>query len=360
MRYRQSNPIPVPHEGRREIVPTSSAAAFDWGYELENATLVDLYEKGKRSQWNASDLDWSIRVDIQDLIEQRIQAGTYEVFNQLLQPPHPLSPEEAVEMELNINAWMLSQFLHGEQGALLATAKIVQTAPLEEAKWYAANQVADEARHVEVYHRYLTEKLGRSFEINASLQELLREILTDRRWDMTYLGMQIMVEGLALSAFGMMKVLLPSEPLIQDITSRVMADEARHVAFGVLSLEHHYRDELDASELREREDFVIEATLLLRDRLLMGQVYTRMGWDEDVWLEWAKKAPFMVAFRQMLFSKIVPNLKRLGLLTPRVREEFSRLDLQRYEHGKDSTQETGILPPAELLELLAKLDRGTA
>ena len=113
---------------------------------------------------------------------------------------------------------MLSQFLHGEQGALIAAAKIVQTVPGEEAKFYAANQVADEARHVEVYHRYLTEKLGVSYEVHPSLNRLLNDIVSDSRWDVTYLGMQIMVEGLALAAFGLMRVMMQNEPLIQDIT----------------------------------------------------------------------------------------------------------------------------------------------
>jgi hypothetical protein len=260
-------------------------------------------------------------------------------------------------MNLNMNAWMLSQFLHGEQGALLATAKIVQAVPDEEAKWYAANQVADEARHVEVYHRYLTEKLGRSFEVNRHLQTLLDQIVSDSRWDMTYLGMQIMVEGLALAAFGMMKLQMPDEPLIQDITTRIMGDESRHVAFGVISLEDLYKD-MTASELREREDFIIEATYLMRDRLLMEQVYERMGWDVKVWLDWAVRTPFMTGFRQMLFSKIVPNLKRLGLLTPRVREEYGKIGLLRFEHLKDSTEDPEPMAPAELVALLTQLRTG--
>jgi hypothetical protein len=263
-------------------------------------------------------------------------------------------------LNLNMTAWMLSQFLHGEQGALLATAKIVQGVPWEEAKWYAANQVADEARHVEVYHRYLTEKLGRSFEVNRHLRTLLDQIVSDSRWDMTYLGMQIIVEGLALAAFGLIKLQWPDEPLLQDITGRIMGDEARHVAFGVLSLEHLYTEELSAAELREREDFVIEATYLMRDRLLMEDVYARTGLDVKTWVAWSIETPFMQGFRQMLFSKIVPNLKRLGLLTPRVREAYRKLDLLRFEHLKDSSEDPDVMPPNELIELLTQIRAGTA
>src|SRR5262249_12579924 len=213
-------------------------------------------------------------------------------------------------MNHHFNAWMLSQFMHGEQGALLATAQLVNTVPWTEGKFYAANQVADEARHVEAYRRYLTEKLALSYPVNPHLHTLLNQIIGESRWDMIYLGMQIMVEGLALAAFGLMKFTAADEPLIQQITSYVMRDEARHVAFGVLSLQDLYTKEMTAAEIREREEFVIEATVLMRDRLLMGEVWPRIGLDPKIWMPWSLNTPFMVGFRQILFSKIVPNLKR--------------------------------------------------
>jgi hypothetical protein len=270
----------------------------------------------------------------------------------MLNPPVALSDDEVVRMQLNMNAFMLSQFLHGEQGALVATAKIVQGVPSAEAKFYAANQVADEARHVEVYHRYLTEKLGLSFEIVPSLNRLLDDIIRDPRWDITFLGMQILVEGLALAAFGVTRMQMADEPLIQDLIGRVMADESRHVAFGVLSLADLYTKEMSASELAVREEFVIEATIQLRDRLRPTPVFERLGWDTEVWTAWSDTTPFMRGFRQMMFSKIVPNLRRLGLLTPRVREAYAKLDLLQFEHHKDSIEEPEVTPPQELVEML--------
>jgi hypothetical protein len=352
--YPQRNPIPVPEAGASQSVPCRLDTVFDWKYELGRGDLLALYEKGKAATWNAADLPWDTEVDIERMVEDRQRAGFGSMLNQVLGPPRQLEPRELIELNLHMNAFMLSQFLHGEQGALVATAKLVQQVPLEEAKFYAANQVADEARHVEVYHRYLTEKLGRSYEIHPSLKALLEDIVSDARWDVTYLGMQILVEGLALAAFGMQRLMMQGEPLIQEITARIMGDESRHVAFGVLSLEGLYRSELSAAELREREDFVIEATHLMRDRLLMHQVFERLGWPIDVWVEWMKETPFMKGFRQMLFSKIVPNLKRLGLLTPRVREVYAGLDLLRFERLKDSVEEPGVAPPQELVELLLR------
>jgi uncharacterized ferritin-like protein (DUF455 family) len=298
------------------------------------------------------ELDWDTEVSVEKMARDRATAGGGGLMNQILTPPQKLEERESIDLNLNMNAFMLSQFLHGEQGALLATAKIVQTVPEAESKFYAANQVADEARHVEVYHRYLTEKLGITYPVHPTLQQLLHDIIQDNRWDVTFLGMQVMVEGLALAAFGMQRMMMSGEPLIQDITTRIMGDESRHVAFGVISLEGLYTREMSQGELREREDFVIEATHLLRERLLMEPVFDRMGWDVALWTEWAKNTPFMRGFRQMTFSKIVPNLKRLGLLTPRVREAYQQMDLLRFEHLKDSVEEPEPQPPEELVQIL--------
>jgi hypothetical protein len=194
--------------------------------------------------------------------------------------------------------------------------------------------------------------------VHPSLGELLDQIVADSRWDVTYLGMQILVEGLALAAFGTMRLMMQNEPLIQDITARIMSDEARHVAFGVLSLQKLYGGELSGRELREREDFVIEATQLLRDRLLMHQVFERLDWDRAIWVPWMAETPFMKGFRQMMFSKIVPNLKRLGLLTPRVREAYAKLDILRFEHEKDSVEEPDVKPPEEMVRLMMQFFQG--
>ena len=337
--------IPLPPAGRLEAVSETSETLFNWDYDIRKSALLALYEKSKRLQWNAStDIDWSIDVDP----ERFPDFLPPESFNAMLSPPRNLDVKEIKRMRVHELGWMLSQFLHGEQGALLATAQIVNTVPWTEAKFYAASQVADEARHVEVYRRYLTEKLTLSYPVNPHLHTLLMQIIREPRWDMTYLGMQIMVEGLALAAFGLMHFMNPQEPLIQDITSAVMRDEARHVAFGVLSLEDVYR-EMTSAELREREDFVIESAYLMRDRLLMREVWDRLGYDVEEWVQWSLTTPFMQGFRQLLFSKIVPNLKRLSLLTPRVREAFEKLGVLHFENFPDSTQDERVTIPPALL-----------
>jgi hypothetical protein len=343
--------IPLPPMGPTERVPETSDTVFTWDYETRREALLALYEKGKRLQWNAStDIDWSIDVDP----ERFPDFLPPESINALLNPPDKLDVKQLTRMRVHQIGWMLSQFLHGEQGALLATAQIVNTVPWLEAKFYAASQVADEARHVEVYRRYLTEKLPFAFPVNPHLHTLLGQIIRESRWDMTYLGMQIMVEGLALAAFGMMNLTNPHERLVHQITGYVIRDEARHVAFGVLSLEDVYRAMSDG-ERREREEFVIEAAYLMRDRLLMQEVWERLGFDVKKWVAWSLTTPFMQAFRQLLFAKIVPNLKRLGLLTPRVREEFAKIGVLQFENMPDSTQDEAVTVPPALAAVFPQL-----
>jgi len=356
MTSRASGTLPLPPGGPIEAISERSDVVFNWRYDLDRTALMNLYEKGKRLQWNAStDIDWSIDVDP----EQFPEFFPAEAFNAMLNPPRKLELRELKHMRVQQLGWMLSQFMHGEQGALLATAQIVDTVPWTEAKFYAASQVADEARHVEVYRRYLVEKLPFAYPVNPHLHTLLDQIIREPRWDMTYLGMQIMVEGLALAAFGMMHLMNPHERLLHQITSYVIRDEARHVAFGVLSLEQVYRD-MTSTELREREEFVIEAAMLMRDRLLMHEVWERMGFDVDAWVQWSLTTPFMGGFRQMLFSKIVPNLKRLGLLTPRVREAFAQIGVLQFEHMPDSTQDESVTFPPAMVELFAGMMQSPA
>jgi hypothetical protein len=309
-----------------ESIPSNFPTVYCWDYEVNRKELRALYERAKVEQWNAQTTpDWSINVEVtpDKYPDERIPFYGTAYWEKL-------NEKEKQEVRVGVTSWSLSQFMHGEQGALLATAKIVKSVPNMDAKFYAATQVMDEARHVEVYHKYLTEKLEGSWPITPPLRTLLDAILTDSRWDMTYLGMQILVEGLALAAFGMIYQ-TTKEPLIKTITQYIMADEARHVAFGVMSLRDIY-PEMSASELKEREEFTIEACHMMRDRFDMAELYERLGLPVKELVEIRMKSEGMKLFRNLLFMKIVPNLRKLGLLTPRVREEFARMDVLKFEN----------------------------
>jgi predicted unusual protein kinase regulating ubiquinone biosynthesis (AarF/ABC1/UbiB family) len=297
-------------------VDSQRDATFSWRYEPANPQLAKLYSKAKGAQWNATtDLDWSIDVDPlapggMASVTPLLASEAFSRFND----------RERAEASWHLNAWITSQFLHGEQGALLATSKLVQQVPWTEAKYYGATQVIDEARHVEAYGRYLLEKLELTYPVNPNLQRLLELVIADPRWDVTYLGMQIIVEGIALAAFGLIHQ-YTDEPLIKEITRLVMRDEARHVAFGALSLTGLY-DEMTQAERREREDFVLEAAWLMRDRFLATEVWDRLGIPQADGLRDSQDSPMLQLFSRILFAKVTPNLAKIGLLSDRLRGQL--------------------------------------
>lgn len=338
----------------QHIVKDNADAIFTWDYSLTRPALRKLYEKAKVGQWNGStDLDWSINVD-----EEKQVAMDLAAFASGLTPAHYASTtlsnwgdKEWTEFAIEQRRWSLSQFMHGEQGALICTAKIVETVPWYDAKLYASTQVVDEARHVEVFARYLDEKLGGSYQINAHLRMLLDDIVNDSRWDMTYLGMQIMVEGLALAAFGNMQQ-MTNEPLLKKLLRYVMSDEARHVAFGVLSLQEVYAHMSD-KEIKERQEFAYEASVRMRDRFMSQEVWSRMGVNPRDVVPLVLNDPTREVFQQMLFAKIVPNCKKLGLLDRNdawLRRRFEEMGVIQFENAVDTGEEYVKFELGETLE----------
>jgi hypothetical protein len=321
-------------------VETTFDSLFTWDYEKgQRQALNKLYEKAKGSQWNAeTDIDWSVSGQIDAARDPNNPLNTMGATDE--GPFGKLNAEERAVLGHAGMAWTLSQFMHGEQGALLCTAKIVDAVPWIDAKYYAATQVMDEARHVEVYSKYLKEKLEWEFPVNIHLRELLDDVIRDPRWDFTYLGMQIMVEGLALAAFGFQYQFSP-DPLLKQITRYVMSDEARHVAFGVLSLQEAYKS-LTAAEIRERQEFCYEAAVRMRDRFLQQEVWEAMGMPVKECCEIMLHNGVQLEFRKVLFSKIVPNLKKLGLLDAGdgwLRGKFAELGVLEYETWEDTGAE---------------------
>jgi hypothetical protein len=275
------------------------------------------------------------------------------------------------ELRHHIGTWMNSQFLHGEQGALICAAKIVQTVPDIDSKFYASTQVIDEARHVEMYSKYLREKLELAYPINPNLKELLNQVIADKRWDMTYLGMQVIIEGLALAAFSLIRD-FSLEPLAKAINTYVMQDEARHVAFGRLAL-HDYYPELTQAERDEREEFVVEACYLMRDRFRAQEVWEHLGFDVKLCLDFVDKSEMMQEFRKMLFMRIVPTVKDIGLWGKRVQKAYEDMGVIQFQDLDPDTlseqdeqlarkldEARGLSEETEAAARLANIDRGRA
>jgi len=301
-------------------VGQSFPTAFRWEYDDGRDKLLNLYEKGKRLQWNASErINWSLDLDPEN--PQQLPDEAIPIFGSATW--NRMSPAEKATVRRHFQAWQISQFLHGEQGALVCTAKIVQQVPSLDAKFYGATQVIDEARHVEAYSRLLHEKFDLLYPINPHLQQLLADTLSESRWDFTYLGMQVLIEGVALASFGLIRDQSQNQ-LAKQVTAYVMQDEARHVAFGRMALRDYY-PQLTQKERDEREEFAVEGCYLLRDRFRAEEVWETLGLPVDECVAYLEGSELMRMFRTNLFTRIVPTMKEIGLWGPKVQKAYANM-----------------------------------
>jgi hypothetical protein len=322
-------------EGTTSEMRVGNRAFFDWQYQTNKPELATLYEAAKRAQWDASTaVDWTIDVDIYS--DERDLIPDHVLPLRAIPAYRSLPAKTQKEHRYALLSWMLSQFLHGEQGALFAACQVTEAVEWTSGKLFGASQVFDEGRHVEVFHRYLTEKMGKLYQINDNLYVIIDALMTDSRWDLKFLGMQIMIEGLALGAFGTIRA-STKEPLLKDVLRFVITDEARHVHYGVVALQDYYLNELSEKERVEREDWAFEMSLLLRNRFLAhefydeyyGHIVKRAEWDKTI-----LESQFMDFFRKTMFRRIVPNLKRIGLLSDRVRRHYGEIGLLEWENDR--------------------------
>ena len=342
-------PLPSRHDMDEavQVIHDSADRLFLWDYERDRGQLVTLYNKAMGSQWNSvRDLDWSIDVDPERLVTEQESpvVAVARVAGTL--PGSPLATwkeKEYTQLGIEFFKANLSQFMHGEQGAMMTAAKIVETVPWIDAKYYASTQTMDEARHTEVFAKYLRTKLGEAYPMSPFLKAQIWSLLEDSRWDIAYLGMQIVIESLALAAFGDMLRRI-KEPLLTKLLRYVMSDEARHVAFGVVTLSEFYRD-LSEPELLERQEFLVDATLNQRARATTPEVWERMGTTgEKVFpflLEAAgqMKTNLMGGFARGFFAKLVPNVRKLGLLDANdgyLRQRWGEAGLLEFEFADDT------------------------
>jgi hypothetical protein len=314
----------IPPDGSTYAVPQDFDVVFNWDYDEGRAAMMGLYRKGVEMQWNAeSRIDWSQELD-EDNPEQLPEAmlpisgmAEYEAMDR----------KEKATVRRHFQGWQISQFMQGEQGALICAAKIVTQVPDVDSKFYASTQTIDEARHVESYKRLL-EKFGVAYPMTAPLQELIDQVLRDSRWDMTYLGMQVVIEGLALAAFQQIRD-HAQNPLAAAVNAYVMQDESRHVAFGRLALRDYY-PQLTQRERDEREEFLLEACYLMRDRFDAVEVWKRLGLDPARCAEHMYDSGFMQQFRSSLFTRIVPIVKDIGLWGDTIRKGYEQMGILGY------------------------------
>jgi hypothetical protein len=315
---------------------------YDWQYLREFPAMAKLYEAAKSGQWTADDgtIDWSQELDPLDTVNHLVPdkfcpAVILPLWSKLT------DKERAIQRQAMLS-WMLSQILHGEQGALYGAAQVLQAVPWMDGKMFGATQVVDEARHIEIFHRYLDQKLQRRYEVNENLYILSEVLVADSRWDVKFLGMQIMIEGFGLGAFTMLRGVV-SDPLLREILKYIVADEARHVGYGVLALKRFYESELNERERAEREDLAFEISILLQRRFLLHEMYEEFyGHIMTVkqWDKFAMDSQLMAFFRKSMFRLLIPNLKRLGLFSDRIRPKYEKMGLVNYENGRPMSEMT--------------------
>ncbi len=320
-------------ESVNEIFKTPLTGAYNWDYIVVDDRIKKLYELGKKLNWNEDfDLDWS-----QDFPKDQflINSDIFKTPEVELDGYDDLSFEKKIEMDRHRVSWNLSQFLHGEQGALLVASQLVSCAPTFNAKLYAASQTFDEARHVNCFNRYLKEKIGFQYPSTDGLKSLMDKILTDERWDLKFIGMQIIIEGLALAAFNNLKLIL-NDGLLKQLLHYVIRDEARHVTFGVNYLEDYLKT-LSKSEIEDRAQFAFEACVVMRDRLISGEVISRfLDYTPEEAHKLAEESEQGEHFKNLLFTKIIPNLTRIGLITDKVKPKYEKLGVLSYQELEDN------------------------
>ena len=300
---------------------------WDYDYEPTHAELETLYETAKKNQWNGSTaIDWTRPVGKEGpvLNVQMAFAGT-NFFARL-------TPEEQKEVEVRVSAWRLSQFLHGEQGALVVCGQLVNSIPELDAKLYASTQVVDEGRHVEVFERYV-KKLHTIYPVDPLLKAVLDEILATNLWELKLLGMQMIVEGLAIAAFNLMRKQTQDATLAQ-LLDYVLQDEGRHVNFGYFALRRSI-PLLEPARREYLEDFTFRVCDMMyaRDERTGFQsvkdVWREMGWDGDeIWRDTVAHSQTTKAFNSFLFHEnLMPRLQRLQLISSRIEPRYREIGL---------------------------------
>ncbi len=308
-----------------ERISTTLETIYQRSYLSEAPDLRSLYEKAKRDQWNAArDIDWSQPVDLGRGIfaNELIDGHGTDVINRL-------DSKRLAELNVQFSCWRLSQLLHGEEGAMLACSQLVDMVPGNDAKFFQATQVVDEARHTEVLSRYLMEKCdGRIYPLTKNVRALFEYILGHGKWFVKTVGLQLIAETFAVALFRMLSE-TAIDPLLRSICKRILADESRHMGFSVLSLPDAIKS-LSPSDMRELEEFTREAIHLVLSGQFPQEAYEAVGMNSNE-IEEIKRARkemargsgsvdaayFRKLFRREMHQTIVTNMQKVGLLNER-------------------------------------------
>jgi hypothetical protein len=318
----ESHPISARHE-----------TLFEHAYPVESPDLRSLYEKAKRDQWNVSrDVDWTQPYDVEQgvLADEMLDIYGTPFWDRL-------SPAERGDLNRRFANWRLGVLLYGEHGAMLLCSQLVECVSGTDAKFFQATQVVDEARHNEVLNRYVTERLGGlRYPLPDFERELFDTLLSDSRWTVKTIGLQLVAETFAVALFRMLAE-TSKDPLLRQICKYILQDESRHMGFGMLSLPDVIRELTDAerAELEEVTHWALVKTLT-------GQfpepVFRELGFgDAEIKAihthrreraAGAEGSHFRKLFRKDLHGTLLANLQKVGLLTERIRPRLESVGIR--------------------------------
>jgi P-aminobenzoate N-oxygenase AurF len=294
-------------------------------YDFSDHDLNALYQKTKANQWDVNtDIDWSYELNPDNPLG--MPDGTLLIYGTDIW--NKLDEKGRAEIRHHSQGWTLSQVLHGEQAAMICAAKLAAAEESLSARLCAAGQMIDEARHIEAFGRLVNDKLPISYPMSKALKSLLEDTITSNKLDMTNLGMQVLVEGIALSLFQSI-VAYSKDPFIKDLVSRIQRDEARHFAMGRITLCRVYK-EMSGTERKEREEFVAEGAHTLYEHLCADDIWEPMGLSKKECSHLVRNSEVANSMRRSIFRRLVPTIREMGLLSPRVRDTFEKLGVLDY------------------------------
>ena len=299
---------------------TAVTVNWTWEYGSEVGELRRLYEKGKVNQWNAqTDIDWDLPISK----DEWLVAPERSVMAQILSA---MGADEATQKAAAFDevAFLLSQLLHGEQAALQLCGQLTNVCDVMDQKWYAASQVIDEARHIEVLAKFLGDEMGTLYPVHPFLKALLDELLHAESIQKKTLGMQCLFEGTAVGIMDTLRGAARNE-LMSTMLRRIEQDESRHAAFGVLCM-RRIVEEAEKEELEEMEDWsynILETLNASEGMAILRTLGPKYGIDADLTMPLLLESDDFAEFNSRIFMHtVVPNLRRLGLLTERTEDKW--------------------------------------
>lgn len=328
----------------QHLIESQFETLFQRDYAVHAPDMRRLYENAKRDQWNVSkDIDWSQPVELDKGIfaDGLVDGYGSEVWDKL-------DPKQQRELNVEFSCWRLSQLLHGEEGAMLACSQLVDMVPSNDAKFFQSTQVVDEARHTEVLSRYLLEKCGgRIYPMSRNLKLLFDFLLGQGKWFIKTAGLQLIAETFAVGLFRMLAE-TSLDPLLRTICKRILADESRHMGFSVLGLPDMIAS-LSPSDMAELEDFTAEACRLVLRGQFAREAFEKVGFSpseinqvEQTRVAQAKAndyALFRQIFRREMYTQVVANLKKVGLMTPHMADNLAKIGIDPTVDGRAYTLE---------------------